>query len=179
MPPQSYYAVFDGHVGVEAAVYASLHMLTNIVRHPSFQEDLTTAIKGGIKRTDEMFCKKVCVLSLWSGEVVTSVTAGLGGYLMTCCLVSQVSQHPTMKVYVTKCLFVCLFVCLFLQGFQSGTTVVAVFLRGDQLYSCWLGDSQSLLVRRGQPLQLVQPHKPDREVSKGWWVGLAAGGGWC
>ncbi len=61
MPAQSYYAVFDGHVGVEAAVYASLHMLSNIVRHPSFREDFPTAIKAGIKKTDEVFCRKVCM----------------------------------------------------------------------------------------------------------------------
>lgn len=42
--------------------------------------------------------------------------------------------------------------------------MVAVFLRGDKLYTSWLGDSQALLVQRGVPLQLVNPHKPDREV---------------
>lgn len=59
MPPQSYYAVFDGHDGVPAAVYASIHLLTNIVRSPSFENDLPIAIKEGIRVTDENFCKKV------------------------------------------------------------------------------------------------------------------------
>ncbi len=62
MPPQAYYAVFDGHVGVEAAVYSSVHVLTNVVRHRLFQQDLPTAIKEGIKKTDEHFCKKVKIL---------------------------------------------------------------------------------------------------------------------
>ncbi len=38
------------------------------------------------------------------------------------------------------------------------------FIRGDKLHIGWLGDSQALLVRQGNPLQLVDPHKPEREV---------------
>ena len=48
---------------------------------------------------------------------------------------------------------------------RSGTTAVLALTRGDKLYIGWLGDSQALLVRRGEPLQLVNPHKPEREVS--------------
>lgn len=59
MPPQTYYAVFDGHDGEAAAVYASVHLLTNIVRQSTFHDDLTTAIKDGVRKTDKMFCKKV------------------------------------------------------------------------------------------------------------------------
>lgn len=43
--------------------------------------------------------------------------------------------------------------------------MVMTFLRGNNLYVGWLGDSQALLVRGGLPLQLVEPHKPEREVS--------------
>ncbi len=40
------------------------------------------------------------------------------------------------------------------------------FLRGEELYIGWLGDSQAVLVREGKALRLVEPHKPEREVSK-------------
>ena len=59
MPRQSFYAVCDGHNGEAAAVYASVHLLTNIVRHAEFGTDLAAAIKGGVRTTDEYFCKKV------------------------------------------------------------------------------------------------------------------------
>lgn len=36
------------------------------------------------------------------------------------------------------------------------------------LYVAWLGDSQVMLVRRGQAVELMKPHKPDREVRTGW-----------
>lgn len=32
------------------------------------------------------------------------------------------------------------------------------------LHVAWLGDSQVMLVRRGQAVELMKPHKPDREV---------------
>lgn len=40
------------------------------------------------------------------------------------------------------------------------------FIRGEELYIGWLGDSQAVLVREGKALRLVEPHKPEREVSK-------------
>ena len=58
-PPQSYYAVFDGHVSVEAADYASVHVLPNIVRHPDFPSDPASALRGGILTTDQRFCQIV------------------------------------------------------------------------------------------------------------------------
>jgi hypothetical protein len=58
-PPQAYYAVFDGHVAVEAADYASVHVLPNIVRHPDFQTDPVSALRGGILTTDQRFCQIV------------------------------------------------------------------------------------------------------------------------
>lgn len=32
------------------------------------------------------------------------------------------------------------------------------------LHVAWLGDSQAMLFRRGKGIELVNPHKPDREV---------------
>ncbi len=58
MPAQTYYAVFDGHNGEAAAVYASVHLLTNIVRNPAFKDNLVTAIKEGVRKTDADFCRK-------------------------------------------------------------------------------------------------------------------------
>ncbi|KAL4714588.1 hypothetical protein ACJJTC_006634 [Scirpophaga incertulas] len=46
---------------------------------------------------------------------------------------------------------------------NGGSTAVAVVIRGRQLYAAWVGDSLALLAKRMQLLQLVQPHKPDRE----------------
>ena len=56
---------------------------------------------------------------------------------------------------------------------KSGTTAVFTFIRGEKLYVGWLGDSQAMLVRQGQPLQLVDPHKPEREVSATAYVTVA------
>ena len=51
--------MFDGHIGVEAAAYASVHLLPNIVRHPLFLTDTETAIREAFLTTDERFCEKV------------------------------------------------------------------------------------------------------------------------
>lgn len=47
---------------------------------------------------------------------------------------------------------------------RAGTTAVVTLLRGNKLYAGWIGDSQAIIVRKGKPQQLVQPHKPDQEV---------------
>ena len=51
------------------------------------------------------------------------------------------------------------------QPLKSGSTAVCSLIRGKTLYSAWLGDSQSVLVRNGYPVKVVEPHKPNRPVS--------------
>jgi hypothetical protein len=51
-----------------------------------------------------------------------------------------------------------------LQPLKSGTTAVCSLIRGNTLYSAWLGDSQAVLVRNGYPVKVVEPHKPNRPV---------------
>lgn len=51
----SYYAVFDGHGGVDAANYAASHLHRNIVQHPLYLTDLSTAMKDSFKTTDQDF----------------------------------------------------------------------------------------------------------------------------
>ena len=52
------------------------------------------------------------------------------------------------------------------QNLKSGSTGVSVLIRGNKLHVAWLGDSQAALVRDGEVIQLVDPHKPEREVCK-------------
>ena len=37
-------------------------------------------------------------------------------------------------------------------------------MRGSKLHMAWLGDSQGVLVRDGQAVTHMEPHKPDRQV---------------
>ena len=41
---------------------------------------------------------------------------------------------------------------------------MCVLVVKDELHVAWLGDSQALLVRGREPIQLVTPHKPEDEV---------------
>jgi transposase len=50
------------------------------------------------------------------------------------------------------------------QRVCGGSTAVAVALRGRRLLAAWAGDSLALLAKRMRLLQLVLPHKPDRQV---------------
>lgn len=40
-------------------------------------------------------------------------------------------------------------------------------IRGNEVYVGWVGDSQAMLVRDHQPVEIMTPHKPGNEVS-GW-----------
>lgn len=50
---------------------------------------------------------------------------------------------------------------------MSGTTALCVLYRPTErkLVVGWVGDSKALLVSQNRVLQIVQPHKPDSEVS--------------
>ncbi|KAE8624934.1 hypothetical protein XENTR_v10006098 [Xenopus tropicalis] len=110
---QAYFAVFDGHGGVDAAIYASIHLHVNLVRQEIFPQDPAEALCRAFRITDESFVQKAAR-----------------------------------------------------ENLRCGTTGVVTFIRGNMLHIAWLGDSQVMLVRRGQAVELMKPHKPDREDEK-------------
>lgn len=64
-------------------------------------------------------------------------------------------------LYTLNCVSLCLS-----QNWRSGSTAVLALIRGDKLYVGWVGDSQAALFKKGgEDVQLVQPHKPENEVS--------------
>ncbi|XP_065309819.1 uncharacterized protein [Dermacentor albipictus] len=111
LPQCSYYAVFDGHAGVEAADYATAHLHRNIAAQPDFVTNPVNAVREGFLLTDRNFLQR------------------------------------SSK-----------------EGLKSGCTAVCCLVREQrQLVVGWLGDSQAILVRKGIPMSLVNPHKPERE----------------
>ncbi|XP_051891790.1 protein phosphatase 1E isoform X2 [Pristis pectinata] len=110
---QSFFAVFDGHGGVDAAIYASIHLHVNLARQEIFQHDPAEALCRAFRLTDERFVQKAAR-----------------------------------------------------ENLRCGSTGVVTFMRGNMLHVAWLGDSQVMLVRRGQVVELMKPHKPDREDEK-------------
>jgi len=110
--PTSYYAVFDGHAGTDAAIYSVSHLHQFLAESSFYPTNPERALKDAFSRTDKLFLEK--------------------------------SNRENLK---------------------SGTTAVCALLRPTEqkLYVAWLGDSQALLVRKGQAVHVVNPHKPDRQ----------------
>ncbi|KAL5016126.1 hypothetical protein ScPMuIL_005715 [Solemya velum] len=110
---QSYFAVFDGHGGLEAALYAGCHLHYNIVHSNCFQTDPVKAMKSAYKLTDLNFIDR--------------------------------AKRDRLR---------------------AGTTAVTALVRESKLYIGWVGDSQAVLVRDGRTVQIMEPHKPEREDEK-------------
>ncbi|CAM4545699.1 unnamed protein product [Leuciscus chuanchicus] len=110
---REYYAVFDGHGGVDAATYAATHLHIILSQQEALNSHAATAFKSSFTQTDDMF-----------------------------------------KIKAKR------------ERLRSGSTGVAVLLTSDQLTVSWLGDSQAMLVRQGEPVTLMDPHKPEREDEK-------------
>ncbi|XP_028270876.1 protein phosphatase 1F [Parambassis ranga] len=110
---RAYYAVFDGHGGVDAATYAATHLHVVLSKQEKLTSDPDTAFKMAYKHTDDMFRGK--------------------------------AKRERLR---------------------SGSTGVTVLIQGQQMTVSWLGDSQVLLVRKGQVVTLMDPHKPEREDEK-------------
>lgn len=75
--PRAFFAVFDGHGGVDAARYASVHVHTNASHLPELLTDPAAALKEAFRRTDEMFLQKAKRERLQSGT--TGVCALITG----------------------------------------------------------------------------------------------------
>ncbi|XP_041079162.1 protein phosphatase 1F-like [Polyodon spathula] len=110
---RGYFAVFDGHGGVDAAVYAATHLHINLAQQAELLSSPGEALKKSFRQTDDMFLQK--------------------------------AKRERLR---------------------SGSTGVAALLSGDWLHIAWLGDSQVMLVRQGQVVSLMEPHKPEREDEK-------------
>ena len=84
----SYYAVFDGHAGTDAAAYAAAHLHELLVESSSYPADLVQAFNEAFVSCDKTF------------------------------------------VSTSK---------------KSGSTAVCTLIKGEFLYTAWLGDSQATL----------------------------------
>ncbi|XP_028853188.1 protein phosphatase 1F isoform X1 [Denticeps clupeoides] len=110
---REYYAIFDGHGGVDAATFAATHLHVILSQQEDLAKDTAAAFKNAFLVTDDMF-----------------------------------------KIKAQR------------ERLRSGSTGVAVLLAGDWLHVSWLGDSQAMLVKQGESVTLMDPHKPEREDEK-------------
>ncbi|XP_077317764.1 protein phosphatase 1F [Lithobates pipiens] len=74
---RSYFAVFDGHGGLDAANYAATHIHVTLARNEALLSDPARALKEVFQRTDAMFLRKAKRERLRSGT--TGVCAMLEG----------------------------------------------------------------------------------------------------
>ncbi|XP_063171666.1 protein phosphatase 1F [Candoia aspera] len=72
---RAYFAVFDGHGGIEAANYAATHLHANLAHHKELLEDPAEALKDSFQKTDEMF------LSRARREKLRSGTTGVSSFI--------------------------------------------------------------------------------------------------
>ena len=59
-PPLSFYGVYDGHAGKDAAAFAASHLHGRILSSPHYPTDPVEAIRDAFNKTDDAFLDKVC-----------------------------------------------------------------------------------------------------------------------
>ncbi|XP_040011157.1 protein phosphatase 1F isoform X2 [Xiphias gladius] len=77
---RAYYAVFDGHGGVDAATYAATHLHVALSKQETLQSDASTAFKNAFQNTDDIFrakAKREVLKQHWSNTLNTLVSDDL------------------------------------------------------------------------------------------------------
>ena len=62
-PALSFYGVYDGHAGKDAAAFAASHLHGRIIQSTHYPTDPVKAIQDAFNRTDEAFLEKVRTLT--------------------------------------------------------------------------------------------------------------------
>ena len=57
-PSQAFFAVYDGHGGVDAAIYTSTQLHCHLARSAHLQRNRKMAVQEAFKKTDECFVSK-------------------------------------------------------------------------------------------------------------------------
>ncbi|XP_029141233.1 protein phosphatase 1F [Protobothrops mucrosquamatus] len=73
---RAYFAVYDGHGGIEAANYAATHLHVNLAHHKKLLDSPAEALRDSFQKTDEMF------LSRARREKLRSGTTGVSCFLV-------------------------------------------------------------------------------------------------
>ncbi|XP_072034099.1 protein phosphatase 1F-like isoform X2 [Amphiura filiformis] len=64
---RGFYAVYDGHGGIEAANFTAAHLHCHVVKQPEFKEDPSSALAKGFRAVDDAFIMKAKREGLRSG----------------------------------------------------------------------------------------------------------------
>lgn len=62
--PSSYYAVFDGHAGHDAAAYSAAHLHQYLAESKNFTSNPCLALQDAFCKTDALFIEK-CRVQVW------------------------------------------------------------------------------------------------------------------
>lgn len=100
---QAFFAVYDGHSGVDASNYAATHLHCHLARNSNISEDPAQALKEAFEKTDECFVEKAKREGLRSGSTGVAVfisgeslyVAWLGDSQVVLCKGGQAAQLMT------------------------------------------------------------------------------------
>ncbi|KAI1285756.1 Protein phosphatase 1E [Halotydeus destructor] len=156
----SYYAVFDGHAGVDAASFAAEHLHQNLVNSRSFSEGyIEDAFKEAFAETDLSYLAKSAREGIKCG--CTAVVLLIEQEASNEESKSLTDNEPSNKMAIND------------NEAYSVTNNKSnekqsrnVEGRKRVAYFSWLGDSQAVLVRNGNPHEVTPPHKPDSEEER-------------
>ncbi|KAL1373960.1 hypothetical protein pipiens_018349, partial [Culex pipiens pipiens] len=65
--PTSFYGVFDGHGGQDAAIYTSAHLCYNIAKSSKYPHNIEAAMREAFLKTDDAFIDKSDKHAMYSG----------------------------------------------------------------------------------------------------------------
>eukprot|EP00761_Pharyngomonas_kirbyi_P000637 gb/GECH01000637.1/.p1 GENE.gb/GECH01000637.1/~~gb/GECH01000637.1/.p1 ORF type:complete len:383 (+),score=84.52 gb/GECH01000637.1/:1-1149(+) len=99
----SFFAIYDGHAGDEAAAYCEKHMKKNILKQSSLASNCPKAIVDGFKTTDAQFRKKAEKEELYAGSTAVVVLVDNGSvYVGHCgdskCILAQRDKTLTLTM---------------------------------------------------------------------------------
>ncbi|CAO2170417.1 unnamed protein product [Urochloa humidicola] len=145
----SFFGVYDGHEGVEVALFCAKQFHNELRDHPFYEHNLFGAMEMTFHRMDDL----LELSDEWKKSLPQSTSGRISCLFLRDCICAD---HWPFKQATPP----------YIPPQESGSTACVAVIRGHEIVIGNVGHSRCIISRNGEAIELTTVHKPDSPIEK-------------